>query len=85
MGSKIHLNSLVSHNFYITSQITSDIQFSSSTPLKHLYRNQSLFCKNDVHYIMLDIKPANVLPTSGMNLMKTEILVGSAVGSYMDE
>jgi len=32
MGSKIHLNALVSHNFYKTNQITSHIQFRS-TPL----------------------------------------------------
>jgi len=34
---------------------------------------------------MLDIKLANVLSTSGMNLIKTEIKFGNAVGSYMDE
>jgi len=37
MGSKIHLSALVSHSLYITNQITSDIQFSNSTPLQHLY------------------------------------------------
>jgi hypothetical protein len=63
---------------------TSDIQFSSSTPLIFIVI-KVFFCKNDVHNIMLDIKLANVLPTFGMNLMKTEILVGSDVGSYMDE